>query len=124
MKQKLCNNKERQSPLTTAGIYEISCLDCDSKYIGQSRRAIMERFKEHKSATVNGYIERSSVAEHMIVEGHSLDDTPKRVKNVLGTNKLDAWESLFITNSCSQLMNREPPPISSYLFTLTDMKIR
>lgn len=124
LRHKLSNYKDKQTPLSTAGIYEISCQNCDLKYRGQSRRAITERLKEHKSATDKGHIEKSSVAEHMILEQHEIDyDANKRLKYVMSPYKLDAWESLFINNSSHLLMNREPAPISSYLFSLTSLEI-
>ena len=30
-------------------MYEITCLDCDSKYIGRSKRKLCKRISEHKS---------------------------------------------------------------------------
>jgi len=124
LRHKLCNYKDKQLPFTTSGIYEISCQDCNLKYRGQSKRAISERLKEHKSATDNGHLERSSVAEHMIIEEHKIDNNGfKRLKNVTNTQKLDAWESFYINNSSFPLMNREPAPIVSYLFNLTSLEI-
>lgn len=124
LRHKLCNYKDPLPPLTTAGIYEISCQDCDLKYVGQSRRAISDRFKEHKSATDHGHIERSSVAEHMLIQQHEIDiEASQRLKFVMSQHKLDAWESFFMNTSSSPLMNREPAPITSYLFTLASIEI-
>lgn len=113
----LCNLKDTQLPTQTSGIYEISCKDCDEIYIGQSKRAIKERFKEHVSATNNGHAYKTSVSEHMIENNHTID-VMRRTKYVRDEYKLDAWESLYMMRE-RNLMNREPPPIPSYLFRLT-----
>lgn len=124
LKNKLCNYKDKQTPLTTSGIYEISCNDCDLTYVGQSKRSITERLKEHVSAISHGHSFKSSVAEHMIEENHQMNvSESKRLKFVRESFKLDAWESLFINTATSELMNREPAPIFSYLFNLTSLKI-
>ena len=60
----LCNYKDKENPISTPGIYQISCKDCDMKYRGQSRRPIKERIKEHK--TNNRHTWKSSVSEHII----------------------------------------------------------
>jgi hypothetical protein len=50
-----------------AGIYEIKfgTRNCNHKYIGQTKRSITTRFKEHKSHTNNNNTTLSSVANHM-----------------------------------------------------------
>ncbi|KAJ8959219.1 hypothetical protein NQ318_022481 [Aromia moschata] len=52
------NNNEK------SGIYEISCKDCDQKYIGQTKRSILTRFKEHMAHLKYGRTEKSCVAQH------------------------------------------------------------
>ena len=125
MKDLLCNYKDQQKPLSTPGIYQVACKNCELLYRGQSRRAIEERIKEHCRATNNGQIWKSSVAEHMVEELHEIDQRKsKRLKYVRDERKLDAWESLYINTSSLPLMNREPAPILSYLFNITGLKIR
>lgn len=96
--QKLCNYKDKQPPLSTSGIYQISCRNCDTKYVGQSRRAISERLKEHKGATENGHLEKSSVAEHMRTEQHQIDeDDFKRLKLVINPQKFTPGSHFTLT---------------------------
>lgn len=42
LRHELCNYKDKPPPLSTSGIYEVSCKDCDTTYIGQTKRS-----KEH-----------------------------------------------------------------------------
>lgn len=123
LRDALCNLKDRQIPTETSGIYEISCQDCEEIYIGQSKRVIKDRLKEHVSATTNGHSWKSSVSEHMIEHRHKIDNL-RRVKRSRDDYKLDAWESLYITTAQADLMNREPPPIISYLFKMSSLEIR
>lgn len=47
----LGNTKDKIDNLNKSGIYKISCNDCDKIYIGQTKRSINTRFKEHVSHT-------------------------------------------------------------------------
>jgi hypothetical protein len=75
------------------------------KYIGQTRRSIKTRFKEHLSLTYNDYIDFSSVAHHMTIKLRDgrrfcvdkFDITNlKLLKNVTDSRKLDSYESIFL----------------------------
>ena len=50
-------------------IYSIPC-GCGDQYIGQTKRPLQVRIKEHKRSTVNGQTEKSALAEHACQEGH------------------------------------------------------
>lgn len=123
LRNELCNYKDKQMPLTTSGIYEVSCRDCDSKYRGQTRRAIQDRAKEHHSATLHRQDWKSSVAVHMLEEDHRIGRI-KRLKYVREDSKLDSWESHYISRCPSPSMNKEPAPIQSYLYQLSSLQIR
>lgn len=47
LKQLIGSNKDRTPENMKAGIYSISCNDCDEMYIGQTKRCISVRFNEH-----------------------------------------------------------------------------
>jgi hypothetical protein len=102
-----------------SGIYEIQCgtRNCSYKYIGQTGRSILTRFKEHSSHSNNNHIQLSSVAKHMKLEingghricEHKFDLTNlKLLKCVNNHHKLDAYESIYLfKNRKRQLMNDE-----------------
>ena len=51
-KNKLVNNFGSNKPkkcLPNYGVYEIPCKDCDQIYVGESRRDLEKREKEHKT---------------------------------------------------------------------------
>ena len=66
IQQLLGNPKDKTSPLERSGIYEISCKDCNQKYVGQTRRSILTRFKEHLAQIRYGRPDKSCVAEHIV----------------------------------------------------------
>jgi hypothetical protein len=55
----------------TPGVYCIPC-ECRKVYVGQTRRSIEIRCKEHMRHFCLGQPERSAVAEHIIHAGHSI----------------------------------------------------
>ncbi|MGR8252494.1 GIY-YIG nuclease family protein, partial [Escherichia coli] len=57
-------------PYQTPGIYKIDC-SCGKAYIGQTKRTIAERVKEHISAVKNRQTNKSAIAEHLLNAGSS-----------------------------------------------------
>ncbi|KAJ8941785.1 hypothetical protein NQ318_006821 [Aromia moschata] len=66
----LGNPKDKINNNEKSGIYEISCKDCDQKYIGQTKRSILTRFKEHMAHLKYGRTEKSCVAQHAFYNNH------------------------------------------------------
>jgi hypothetical protein len=108
---KLTNEKSR--------VYEIKCRtrNCHYKYIGQTRRSVTARFKEHKSHTTNNHIQLSSVVNHMKMKlnggrrlcEHYFDlQNLKVLKVVTNQKKLEAYESILLhKNRKKTMMNNE-----------------
>lgn len=55
-------------PLQTPGVYKINC-SCGSSYVGQTKRTIAERVKEHIAAVKNRQINKSAISEHLLESG-------------------------------------------------------
>lgn len=55
-------------PYQTPGVYKIDC-SCGSSYIGQTKRTIAERVKEHIAAVKNRQTNKSAIAEHLLDSG-------------------------------------------------------
>ena len=51
----------------------IPCKDCPKTYIGQSKRSLQCRMKEHERAVKNGDFNGSAIAEHCWRSGHRAD---------------------------------------------------
>jgi hypothetical protein len=53
-----------------SGIYQMKCLDCPLKYIGQTGRAFHTRCKEHKQA-IRSHNGNSGYSNHILNTGHT-----------------------------------------------------
>lgn len=63
--------KDKFHPHKKAGVYRIPC-SCGQVYIGTTKRSIATRLKEHDRNSRLGQIEKSAVAEHAALEGHTI----------------------------------------------------
>ncbi|KAJ8956538.1 hypothetical protein NQ318_019261, partial [Aromia moschata] len=107
----LGNPKDKINNNEKSGIYEISCKDCDQKYIGQTKRSILTRFKEHMAHLKYGRTQKSCVAQHAFDNNHRIDiNNLKLIRNVTNSRQLDAFESLEIIK-CNNSMNKDNGPI-------------
>ncbi|KAJ8952561.1 hypothetical protein NQ318_006926, partial [Aromia moschata] len=107
-KDKINNNEK-------SGIYEISCKNCDQKYIGQTKRYILTRFKEHMAHLKYGRTEKFCVAQHAFDNNHRIDiNNLKFIRNLTNSRQLDAFESLEIIK-CNSSMNKDHGPIPNSL---------
>lgn len=129
LKSLLGSTKDPVNILGKAGVYKISCPHCNNIYIGQTKRTLETRFKEHL-AEVNKakkHIEkglqfdfRSKVAEHVFVREHELTkDNIDILRSVSSPRKLDVAESLEIfKHGSSNLLNRDQGNGFSTLFSI------
>lgn len=69
LKQLLSTRDDKRPKLEKSGIYEVTC-GCGDVYLGQSKRQVLIRFKEHVSAIKNNHPEKSAIALHAIRELH------------------------------------------------------
>ena len=53
-------------------IYSIPCSDCDKVYIGETKRGLEVRTKEHKKNVEKASITTSEIAKHCWEEGHRM----------------------------------------------------
>lgn len=120
----LGNPKDKVEDHQKSGIYQILCQNCNKLYIGQSRRAILTRFKEHCAHIKYNRPTKSAVAAHALNENHlEVKSTNlKMIKQTRKVQQLDGWESIHIHKNKNQLMNNVQGPISSSLFNF--IKIR
>ncbi|KAJ8947424.1 hypothetical protein NQ318_009630 [Aromia moschata] len=107
----LGNPKDKIDNNETSGIYEIRCKPCDQKYIGQTKRSILTRFKEHMAHLKYGRTEKSCVTQHAFENNHRIDiNNLKLTRNVTNSRQPDDFESLEIIKSNSS-MNKDNGPI-------------
>lgn len=114
LKDFLGTTKDKTENVDKTGIYEVACGDCNKKYIGQTRRSIMTRFKEHVKINVDV---RSAVGEHIVTHNHRVPKQNLKLrKHVTNFSQLDAYESIFMYKEADSLMNAKEAPIRSTLF--------
>ena len=58
--------------LASEVVYRINCSDCDGSYIGETKRPMGVRLKEHRASLCNGHLQASAVAEHAMDTGHGI----------------------------------------------------
>ena len=59
-------------------VYEVPC-SCGKVYIGETKRFLKTRMKEHRAAARLGQLEKSAVAEHAWQDGHTIDWSDVRI---------------------------------------------
>lgn len=117
----LGNPKDSTPILEKSGIYQINCDTCDKLYIGQTRRQIMTRWKEHFSHIKFCRPEKSSVADHILETNHNISiKNLSLLKTVNNKHYLDSLESIYIAkHDKHKLLNSDNGPIPySALFDL------
>ena len=61
----------------TGVVYNISCQDCSSSYVGQTGRSLQQRIKEHQRAVQQQNTSTNALAEHAWHKGHKINwDNP------------------------------------------------
>lgn len=92
----------------TGVVYSIPCLDCDVKYVGETKRSLKTREKEHMAALRLHHPQKSALAEHALNTGHSIDWT-----NISIIHKETRWhqrkwlEAIEIAKHQNVLFNRD-----------------
>ena len=63
----------------TCVVYEVPCKDCDFVYVGQTKRGLNSRLKEHQSAITQQKLENSALCELVILFDHVVDWANSRI---------------------------------------------
>lgn len=119
----LGSTKDKRENLKQSGIYRIKCSDCDKVYIGQTKRTVEARFKEHLASIKKKETYRSAFAAHAVENIHlntNVNDVDL-VKRVTDYRRLDAYECVYIHNT-ENTLNLDNGNIDSILFSLIDNK--
>jgi hypothetical protein len=89
-----------QKPKKTnlSGINKLKCGTCNKVYIGQSRRSISIRHKEH-TCYIRNYSPTFAYAMHILRNRHEFgpaERTLQLLKHCYKETRMNIWESLFI----------------------------
>jgi len=68
-------------------VYEVPC-SCGKVYIGETKRQLETRMKEHHAAARLGHLEKSAVAEHAWQEGHTINWSGVRILDEASRNSV------------------------------------
>ncbi len=80
------------------GIYDIPCQDCDCHYVGETRKRLETRLKQHQSAAKR-HCPLSQIYEHMALTGHTFNfDEAKMIATSRRKGTRLALESWFSDN--------------------------
>ena len=72
LKRRLRTPKDNITEENKSGIYKINCNDCNNYYIGQTKRNLKKRFKEHDLHIRNENPEKSAIAPHCLNLNYSI----------------------------------------------------
>ena len=76
-------HKDRNALLTnTDVIYKIGCKNCDASYVGQTKRQLQTRLKEHKSNIKLDKTKHTVVSEHSVKFDHTFDWDNARILEI------------------------------------------
>ncbi|XP_050524101.1 uncharacterized protein LOC126895864 [Daktulosphaira vitifoliae] len=113
----LGNPKDKVDEGGKSGIYKIQCESCNKCYVGQTKRNIGVRFKEHLRNIKNQEVEKSPVAEHLLTHNHSIK-TIKLIKNVNNYKELNIREAIEMFKNKNNLINWDLGPLKNSLLNL------
>jgi hypothetical protein len=86
-------------------VYELSCNECSGVYIGESKRKVSCRIREHKKDCVTGN-KHNALAEHVQKTNHTIDwDHVKIIANETNWIKRRVREALCIQENQKNVFN-------------------
>jgi hypothetical protein len=118
----LGNPKDKFGVLEKSGVYQVEFTGCDAVYIGQTKRCLKTRFKEHYSSIRLNHPEKSNIVRHVLQKIKDSQDHTISLgqltlsKEARKPSELDAYESFYISRrkkKGANLMN-----VASRLFDL------
>lgn len=90
------------------GIYNVPCNNCHLSYIGQTKRNLETRIKEHSRYVSNQETSKSSIAKHSWDSGHSFNfKNAKVILNANSISELDFLENLAIFLNRDVIVNEK-----------------
>ena len=85
-------------------VYEIPCKDCDSVYVGETKRQFKTRVKEHMTAVRNCDIDKYEIAEHSWKNDHVIDwDNKKIIDRESGWTARKVKETIHSFNKSNRI---------------------
>ena len=100
----LVKPKDKTPPEKSCGvIYEISCGDCDSKYVGETERSLEIRFGEHMKTEIKN---PTAVGEHLKESKHQISEENVKIIAREGDNRRRKIHESIIIREKHPMLNR------------------
>lgn len=120
IRNRFASTKDKISDNLKSGVYAVVCNVCKRRYIGQTKRSLAMRYKEHCACAKKKNLRESAFAKHVVENQHGTEESEHSIELIKCVNresKLDAYESYYIAKETAPL-NVEGGNINSCLFTL------
>ncbi|XP_065204080.1 uncharacterized protein LOC135834170 [Planococcus citri] len=113
LKTLLGSLKDKDPKTDQSGIYKITCSGCDKLYIGQTKRNIITRYKEHMHKARYNIEGKSAIGDHIIATGHTITELNLTLeKPVARISELPIREAIAMhKNNREKLLNDDLGPL-------------
>jgi hypothetical protein len=123
IKNLLGNTKDKDKPEDCSGIYKINCQNCRGVYIGQTRRNIKTRFKEHIYYSNYKIENKSALSDHLIQTNHKVDfSNLNLIQKVNKPSQLNIKEAIAMKKNKNILINNDLTPLENILLKVINTK--
>jgi len=106
-------------------VYKINCKNCDASYVGQTKRQIRTRIKEHYNNIKSDKSKHSVITEHILNFNHNFDwENIKILDSECNYNKRLVSEMLHIKEQKNGINSQKDTEFldESYFCILNDLK--
>lgn len=88
----------------TEVVYRIDCNNCNATYVGQTKRHLSTRIKEHKNDIKKNESNYSVVSQHRLLQNHEFNwSNPKILHKERNLKKREIAEMIFIKNDLNAI---------------------
>ncbi|CAG7726619.1 unnamed protein product [Allacma fusca] len=124
IKNLLGNTKDKDKPEDCSGIYKIKCKDCQGIYIGQTKRNIKKRFKEHLYYAKYKYENKSALSDHLIATNHTTSfENLNLIQKIDKPSQLNIREAIAMKKNKTNLLNNDLKPLENILLSVIKTKL-
>ena len=88
-------------------------------YVGQTKRSLATRVKEHQKAAFNGNRETSTLAKHVMDTGHAIDWEGSCILDMCASLRSRLFLESWYIQKEQHPLNRELGPLPTQYYTLS-----
>ena len=125
LKSKIMKVKDTLPDHEKAGVvYQINCNDCHKTYIGETKRRLGTRIKEHAAAQRKKKDLNSNIVLHALEEGHSFDFDGAKVVAMADSHAARLLKEAWLSNESSINDHIPFPPAYNCLHRRWESQLR